>query len=73
MFCQNLQIQQFSTSFDMWMSKGGIDTFILFINYLTKAQEPMHTTIGLFEVNETICLCMARQLQSLLEKIGLIH
>jgi hypothetical protein len=25
-----------STSFDIWMSKGGIDTFIFVINYLIK-------------------------------------
>jgi hypothetical protein len=33
----------------------------------------MHVIIGLFEVNETIGLCMAQQLQSLLEKFGMIH
>ncbi len=26
-----------STSFDLWMSKGGIDTFALVINYLFEA------------------------------------
>ncbi len=23
-----------STSFDLWMSKGGVDTFVLVVNYL---------------------------------------
>ncbi len=40
-----------STSCDLWMSRGGIDTFSLVINYFSKAWEPMHATIGLFEVN----------------------
>jgi len=52
-----------STSFDLWMSKGGIDTFALVINYLIEA----------WEVNETTCSCMAQQLQYLFEKSGLIH
>jgi hypothetical protein len=52
-----------STSFVLWMSKGGVDTFALVINYLTKA----------WEVNETTDSCMAQQLQSLFEKFGLIH
>jgi hypothetical protein len=30
-----------SISFDLWMSRGGIDMFALVINYLTKAWEPM--------------------------------
>jgi hypothetical protein len=33
----------------------------------------MHAIVGLFEVNETINLCMAWQLQFLFEKFGLIH
>ncbi len=37
------------------MFRGGINTFALVINYLTF----MHATVGLFEVNETIGLCMA--------------
>ncbi len=52
-----------STSFDLWMSRGGIDTFALVINYLIEA----------WEVNETTSLCVAQQLQYLLEKFGLIH
>jgi hypothetical protein len=50
-------------SFDLWMSRGGIDTFALVINYF----------IETWEVNETTSLCMAQQLQFLLEKFGLIH
>jgi hypothetical protein len=63
----------FFFSFDFWMSKGGVDRFNLVMNYFTKAWESMYVTIRLFKVNETIDLCMAQQLQSLLEKYGLIN
>ncbi len=52
---------------------GGVETFTLVINYLIETWELMHATIGLFKVNETTNLCMARQLQTLVEKFGLIH
>ncbi len=48
-----------STSFDLWMSIGCIDTFILVINYLSKNWEHVHVIVDLFEVNETIGSCMA--------------
>jgi hypothetical protein len=35
-----------STSFDIWMYKGGIDTFVLVNNYFTKAWEPIHEPMG---------------------------
>lgn len=50
------------TSFDLWMSKGGVNTFTLIINYLNEIWIPIHFTIGLFEVHETIGLYVARQL-----------
>jgi hypothetical protein len=46
-------------SFDLWMSRGCIDTFILVINYLSKNWELMHVIVDLFEVNETTSSCMA--------------
>jgi len=47
-----------STSFDLWMSRGGVDTFALVINYLNESWMPQHVTIGLFEVHEIIGLSM---------------
>jgi hypothetical protein len=41
------------------MSKGGVDTFALVINYLNESWMPQHATIGLFEVDETTWLSMA--------------
>jgi hypothetical protein len=48
-----------STSFNLWTSKGSINMFALVINYLSEAWELVHVIVGLFEVNETIDLCMA--------------
>ncbi len=54
-------------SFDLWMSRGGVETFILVINYLIEVWEPMYVTIGLLKVNKTTNLGMVQQLQSLVE------
>ncbi len=62
-----------SASFDLWMSKGGMDTFALVINYLNESQMPHHVTICLFEVHDTTRLSMAGQLHSLIEKYDLMH
>jgi len=51
-----------SISFDLLMSKGGVDTFALVIVYLTESWMSQHVTIGLFE---TTNLSMASQLCSL--------
>jgi hypothetical protein len=55
------------------MSKSGMDTLALVINYLNESWMPQHVTINLFEVHETIGLSMASQLHSLLEKYDLMH
>jgi hypothetical protein len=55
------------------MFKGGIDTFVSMINYLDETWTSRHATIVLFEVHETSSSAMALQLQSLLDKFGLIH
>jgi hypothetical protein len=51
--------------FDILMSKGGVDTFVLVINYLNEFWMPQHVTIRLFEVHETTRLSMVSQLCSL--------
>jgi hypothetical protein len=55
------------------MFKSGIDTFILMVNYLDGTWTLRLVTIVLFEVHETSSNAMALQLQSLLDKFGLIH
>jgi hypothetical protein len=35
-----------ATRFDLWMFKGGVDTFVFVINYLNELWTPRHVTIG---------------------------
>jgi hypothetical protein len=60
-------------NFDLWMSCNDMDSFALVINFLNDTWVPMHITMGLFEMNETIKQSMATQLWYLLEKFGLLH
>jgi len=59
-------------SFDLWMSKGDINTFVFVINYFNEACIPRHTTKGLFEMHETNGNAMALQFQFQLESSRLI-
>ncbi len=43
-----------STNFDLWMFCGNVDIFALVINFFNVTWVPMHVTVKLFEVNETI-------------------
>ncbi len=61
------------TNFDLWMSRGGGDTFVLVIIFLNETWVPMHVIMGLFEVHERSKQSMSIQLQSPLEKYGLLH
>jgi len=60
-------------SFDIWMFKGGVNTFALVTICLEDNLTPGHIIVGLFEVHETTTSAMALQFQDLLEKCGLIH
>jgi hypothetical protein len=55
------------------MSKGGMDTFSLVINYLNDFWTPMHVTIGLLKVHEIRWFSMVRQLHTSLEKYDLMN
>ncbi len=55
------------------MSRVRVDTFVIIINFLNEAWVPMHVTVGLFEVHKNSQQSMTIQLQSLLEKCGLLH
>ncbi len=41
-----------TTCFDLWMSKGAHDVFVLVINFLGSNWKPKHVTLGLFEVTK---------------------
>ena len=60
-----------SASFDLWMSRGGVDTFALVINFLSDKWIPVHVTVGLFEVSDTSGGAMALQMKALLDSFGL--
>jgi hypothetical protein len=66
-------IATISCNFIFWMSRGGVDTFALVINYLDETCTPRHVNMGLFKVHETINSAMVLQLQVLLKNFGLIH
>jgi len=41
------------TSFNLWMFRGGVDTFVVVINFLNETWVLMHVIMGLSEVHET--------------------
>ncbi len=51
-------------SFDLCMSKGGVNTFVLIINYLDEGWTPRHVTMKLFEVHEITSNAMVLQFQT---------
>jgi hypothetical protein len=53
-----------TTIFDFWMNRCKQDTFALVVQFFYKF------IIGLFEINDTIGMGLARQLKAMLEKFG---
>ncbi len=37
-----------ATSFDLWMFCGGVDTFVVVVNFLNETWVLMHVIVGLF-------------------------
>jgi hypothetical protein len=58
-------------SFDLWMSKGAHDIFILVINFLGSHWQPKYVIIGLFEVIENIGQALVNNLIKLFNQHGL--
>jgi hypothetical protein len=48
-----------TTTFDLWMSHGGLDAFALVVNYINNKWEPCHIMISVFKVHETLRVAMA--------------
>jgi hypothetical protein len=48
-------------SFDLWMSKGAHDVFVLVINFLGSNWKPKHVTVGLFEAVKITRQALARK------------
>ncbi len=46
-------------SFDLWMLKGGVNTFILIVHFLNNKWELCHVTMGFFKIVKTIKVVLA--------------
>jgi hypothetical protein len=46
------------TSFDLWMSKFGHDTFVIVINFINSQWVPCHVIVAFFEATNTIGITM---------------
>ncbi len=44
----------YTTTFDLWMSQSGNDTFALVISFINALWQPCHVTIGLFTIERTM-------------------
>lgn len=60
-------------SFDLWMSRGGFDTFALIINFLEDAWKPQHNIVAIFEAPDTSGATMAMQVRDLLQSFNLTN
>jgi hypothetical protein len=58
-------------SFDLWMSKGRVDTFVLIIHFLNHNWGPNHVVIDLFETIKIYGVAMAIQVNEVLVTYGL--
>jgi hypothetical protein len=48
-----------TASFILWMSKFGLDTFVLVINFINSLWVPCHVIMGLFETTNMARIAMA--------------
>ncbi len=55
-------------SFDLWMSRKGIGTFVMILHFLNDKWEPCHVIMGYFETAETTKSSLALQMNGLLAK-----
>jgi hypothetical protein len=58
-------------NFDLWMSKGAHDVFVLVIIFLGSNWKPKHVTFGLFEATKPIKQALAKNLIEFLDAYGL--
>ncbi len=55
-------------SFDLWMSKVRVDTFVMIMHFLNDKWEPCHIIVGFFEIVNTSRNAMALQVNDVLTK-----
>ncbi len=58
-------------TFDLWMSKGARDVFVVMVIFISSDQDVKHVTIELFEVLDMSGVTMVLKLQELLDKFYL--
>ncbi len=58
-------------SFDLWMSRVKMDTFVLNVHFLNDKWEPCHVTIGYSETTKTSRSAVALQVNDIFVKHGL--
>jgi hypothetical protein len=61
-----------TTSFNLWMSRGGHDTFVMVVIFINNLWEPTHVTLGIFKVHNIIVASMANQVRILLNSFCLL-
>ncbi len=49
-------------TFDLWMSKGTRDVFVVVVNFISSDWKARHVTIKLFEISNTSDVAMALKL-----------
>jgi hypothetical protein len=58
-------------SFDLWMSRGGVNTFVLIAHFLNDKWESYYVTLGFKKIIDTFGNPMVFQVNDLLSKHGL--
>ncbi len=59
-----------TTRFDLWLSKGACDVFVLVIIFLGFDWKPKHVTIGLFKIIKTTRQAFAKNLIEFFDEYG---
>jgi hypothetical protein len=57
-------------SFELWMFRTRLNTFVLIVHFLNDKWEPCHVTIGFFETTEPFRSVMALQVNEVLINHG---
>jgi hypothetical protein len=58
-------------SFDIWISKAKMDTFVMIVHFLNDKWEPYHIIVDFFEIVDTLGNAMALQVNDVFAKYGL--
>jgi hypothetical protein len=68
-----VQCATMTTTFDLWMSRLGYDTFSLVINFINPGWVPCHIIVGLFEATNTFGVTLVEQVKVFLLKFNLTN